>query len=168
MFLIINYAVAGTSGYVLSDKQISWLEAAKTHTFAIPDVFSLDEYHALLEDRKEIWVGYFQMNTAFAYVGCAPVADHDPITLSSIQRNSPGVCFTLCKLMRKGHNYIGLGQSKCYCLGILPRTNILQTGCNIQISDWIAGDGSKVMSIYEMKGMFVNCIFWDIVLVLYG
>jgi hypothetical protein len=61
--------VAGTSRYVLSDGQISWLEASNMHTFAIPDYISLDDYHTLLEDGKEVWVGYYQMNTAFAYVG---------------------------------------------------------------------------------------------------
>ncbi|XP_060604645.1 uncharacterized protein LOC132757367 [Ruditapes philippinarum] len=141
-------------GYILSEGRISWLEAAKIQKFATPDIFSLKSFTNLLEDGGETWVGYFQMNTAFAYVGCTSIDGHPHVTFSSIHKNSPGLCLTFCKRMKMARSIVGLSRDKCLCLRMLPSRDLHKTGCHLQNSVWVAGDGDKLMSIYEKKDIF--------------
>ncbi|XP_060580734.1 uncharacterized protein LOC132737462 [Ruditapes philippinarum] len=163
LFIWTTIFLQDASGYVISEGKISWLEAAKTQTqtFATPITFSSDTFINLLEDKQEVWVGYFQKTTAFAYVGCVSIDVQHHFSIASEQTNSPGLCLTICTQLRKSKKFVGLSLSKCFCLSDVPGSDIYESGCDLQNSYWVAGDGSVFMSIYETKDIFGPAVTSD-------
>ncbi|XP_045207237.2 uncharacterized protein LOC123559456 isoform X2 [Mercenaria mercenaria] len=80
-----------------------------------PNAYTVDNLDIDLPDNEEIWVGYYQVEKVFEYIGCVQYSQMFPSTQPRAVtiNGDPGHCFPGC-----GDNIIvGVTKTKCYCLG---------------------------------------------------
>ncbi|XP_045207208.2 uncharacterized protein LOC123559442 isoform X2 [Mercenaria mercenaria] len=92
-----------------------------------PAVYNVNNLDIELPDNEDVWVGYYQVERVFEYIGCAQhrqLFHTDPKFVSI--KGDPGHCFPGCD----ESTIIGVTRTRCYCLddvGNVRRFN--EPGC---------------------------------------
>ncbi|XP_060584393.1 uncharacterized protein LOC132740497, partial [Ruditapes philippinarum] len=139
----------------LSIENFTWPKAKERGNMATPTIkvnnttlFLNISSNVGLNENEEAWVGYYQKETAFSYIGCGHINSSDTNILLPHSRKTPGLCYSLCDKSEK--KFIALNKDKCFCMSEIPSKTISLAKCDISPNGtWMAGGGDDYMSIYE-------------------